>query len=477
VTVRVAVVGGGIAGLVTAWRLVQAHESGDDAHLAVTVLEADDRFGGRIRTERDGGFTIDGGPDALLATKPEGVALARELGLASRLVGTRPWRHRAFIRRDGRMHPLPDGLSGVVPGDAGAWMHAGMLHWSGRLRAAFDLVVPAPADTRDESIASFARRRFGREAWDWLIEPLLAGIHGGDGERLGIASTFPVLRNAERSAGSVIRGLRVRSRDSSRAARVETVRGSPFLAPVNGMQEITDALVERLHARSCELRAGVAVRTIERRAGTWSLVLDNGSRADADCVVLAVPANRAATLVDAVSDRLSGLLSTIPFASSVLVNAAFDRATVRNPLEGHGHLNPRRSGKPVAACTWTSSKFESRAPDDRVLLRGFIKGERADSLDDAGAIRLFREELADALGIEAEPKMTRVFRHTDGMPQYHVDHGGRVDAIEREADRLPGLFLAGNSYHGVGIADTIRSAGTVAGRVHVLAQQLQSSPA
>jgi len=444
---RVAIVGGGIAGLVVAWRLMRATNLAGAPE--ITVLEAGPRLGGRIRTEACDGFILEAGPDSVLTTKPWAMELAIELGLGDSMQGTRPWAHRAFIRRGDRLHPLPDGLSGLVPGGARSWMRAGMLSWPGRMRAVFDRMIAPAQGERDETVADLARRRFGREAWDWLLEPLLAGIHGGDGEKLGIASTFPSLRATERGGVRVTSGEGM-DRPSGRG---------PFAAPRRGMQALTDALVERLAA--ADLRTGSRARTVERTPAGWRISADSGAPIHADALVLAVPANVAATLIEGVAPPLAGLLSTIPFASAVVVHAAFEAGAVPHPLAGHGYLNPRRGGRVVAAVTWTSSKFEHRAPDGFVLLRGFIRGDVAMPTDD-DAVRHFLGEMRDVLGIAAPPVLVRVFRYTGEMPQYVLDHAKRVAAIEREAATSKGLYLAGNSYYGVGIADTVRHASTVA---------------
>lgn len=477
---HVVVVGAGIAGLTTAYRLLHpvvstgsagGHGSRETSRsVAVTVVEADSRAGGKIRTESFDGFVVEAGPDSFLTTKPWALALADELGLRQTLRGTRPWRHRAFICRDGVLHPLPDGLSGVVPAHFGAWWTASVLSWPGRLRAMLDLLIPAARTGDDESIADFVRRRFGREAWDWLIEPLLAGIHAGNGERLGVHSAFPALAEAERRGGSVTRGLR--RMQHTRRALPPTASGSPkapastFVAPQGGMQRFVEALVARL--AGCDLRFGQRVAALTRSDGRWHVRTDTGLQLVADAAVLAVPANVAATILGTAAPGLAESLRAIGFASSVVVHAAFDAGAARVPLEGHGYLNPRRARRTVAACTWTSSKFEGRAPDGTILLRAFLKGGvTADPalLGDGEAVSLVRDEWRETLGISADPLWVRVYRYPSAMPQYEVGHGERVAAIEREADRLNGLLLTGNSYHGVGIPDTIRSAERVAHRV------------
>jgi oxygen-dependent protoporphyrinogen oxidase len=419
--------------------------------MALAVLEADARFGGKIRTDHIDGFVVDAGPDSFLRTKPAALALALELGLGDALIGIRPAASRSFIRR-GRLHAIPQGMTGLVPVRSWAWLRAGMLRWPGRLRALLDLVLPCGAPDADESIAAFARRRFGREACDWLLEPLLAGIHGGSGETLSLAATFPALAEAERRSGSVMRGL---SRRAQPAVARNAAPAGAFVTPRRGLQQLTDALHERL-APVCDLRPVTRALRIERHGEEWRVHTEHETFA-ADAVVLAVPAGSASVMVQAAAPRLARLLAAIPFAASTLVHLAFDASSAPRPLDGSGYLNPQRSGRPVAACTWSSAKFEGRAPEGGLLLRAFLKGVAAALPDDA-ALRLSCDEIASMTGITAAPRWHRIYRFADGMPQYTLGHLERLAAIEQELRLLPGLYLASHSYHGVGIPDTIRSA-------------------
>jgi len=459
---RVVVVGGGIAGLAAANRLLHPDpaQSPALARLQVTIIEAEPRFGGKIRTDCSDGFVIDAGPDSFLASRPAALMLAAELGLSNTLIGTRPSARQAFVRR-GRLHAMPAGMTGLVPVRASAWLGAGMLSWPGRLRALLDLLLPNRAPSTDESIAAFTRRRFGKEACDWLLEPLLAGIHGGHGESLSLAATFPALSEAERRSGSVMRGLSRLARPA--AERSAESRGT-FVTPRHGMQQLTDAMQQRL-ASACELRAATRVLRIDRNGDEWRVHTDRESF-EADALVLAAPANHASLIVRAAAPRLAGLLAAIPFAASTVVHVAFDAGAAPRPLEGSGYLNPRPAGRQVAACTWSSNKFEGRAPGSALLLRAFLKGEAATLADDE-AVRIACDEIAGTTGITAAPRWHRVYRYPDGMPQYTVGHLDRLAAIDLELRGLPGLFLAGHSYRGIGIPDTIRSADTAAAGVRL----------
>lgn len=445
----VVVVGGGIAGLAAASRIAEI--AGRDM---VLLLEDAARLGGKIATEHVDGFVIEGGPDCFLASKPGGMELCRELGLADRLHGTDPRYRRSYVKRGGVLHELPDGLSGLVPTRLGPLLGTSVLSLRGRARAALELIVPRRRDPGDESIAGFARRRFGTEAYTWLIEPLLGGIFAGDGETLSLSATFPQLSDAERTHGGILRHL---YRARRRGANGTGAAPLGFVTPERGLSEIVTALEARLAGR---IRLGAAVRAIRPGERGWRVHLAGEPPVEAGAVVLAVPAFAAAELLDATDATLAGLLRGIPFVTTATVSVAFPRAAVRRPWTGYGYLSPRAEGGGVVACTWTSHKFPARAPRDASLLRFFVGRagcEDAVALDDEALKNVVRAELAAVFGIADEPQLWRIYRWPRGMPQYVLGHGDRLARIERRVAALPGLALAGASYRGVGIPDCIES--------------------
>lgn len=447
---RVAIVGGGIAGLTAAWRLSATAE--------VVVFEAAPRFGGKIRTGRVDGFTVEAGADSFLTSKPWALELARELGIDDELTGIRRLEHRARIRGPRGLEPLPAGLTGLVPDGAGSLLAAGLLSLPGRLRAAMDLVLPRGPVNRDESIASFVRRRFGGETYDRFMEPLLAGIHGGDGEALSLPAAFPALAEAERRSGSVIRGLRSMRQQGPGGAGV-----SSFVTLKTGMQRLIDALVERL--APVRLLTDARVTSLHRSGDRWYVEAEGWSGSAFEGVIVAAPANAASRLLGTAAPELASLLGRTPFASTMVVQIGFDAASVPVPLDSGGYLNPRSSGRPISACTFVSSKFEHRAPEGCVLIRLIPRLDSRASLDaltDDLALALAQEELEDTLGIRDAPLWSRVYRFPDAMPQYTLGHLERLRAIRDLVTGLPGLALAGHSYDGIGIPDAVRSADTAA---------------
>ncbi|MEK6769295.1 MAG: protoporphyrinogen oxidase [Gemmatimonadota bacterium] len=456
----VVVVGGGITGLAAAHRLAEV--LGPDA---VLLLEGAPRLGGKISTEQVEGFVIEGGPDCFLASKPAGVELCLRLGLAERLRGTDPRYRRSYVKRGGRLHELPDGITGLVPSRIGPLLTTPLLSLRGRARAALEILVPPRRDGADESIAEFARRRFGAEAYAWLIEPLLGGIFAGDGEALSLAATFPQLRDAEWTHGAILRlMLRQRLKGGNGAKPLG------FVTPERGLAELVAALEERLAGRT---RTGATVTAVRRLADEWRVELADGTSLAARAVIVAAPAFTAADLLAQTDPPLAAELRGIPFVSTATVSVAFSRAAIRRPLPGYGYVSPRAEGGSIVACTWTSNKFPARVPEDGVLLRFFVGRAGREDIVAAGdhALKaLVRTELAAVHGITAEPALWRIYRWPKGMPQYTVGHRERLARIEQRVSTMPGLALAGASYRGVGIPDCIASGWAAADAVAVQLQ-------
>lgn len=443
----VVIVGGGISGLAAAYEL-------ERRGVTVRVLEAAPRPGGVILTERHDGWVIDGGPDSLLVQKPAAVTLCRELGLGNRLVSTLTPR-TAYVLRDGRLHPLVEGSFLGFPLAFGALARSSLFTWSGKVRMAAEVFIPRATTEEDESIASFVRRRFGQEAVDYLADPLLAGIHAGDAERLSVEMLFPRLREAERRNGSVIR--------SFRALRVTPSPQGAFVSLPGGIGELVDRLADAL--RPGTLMRSTRVREL-RRAGTYVLESTWGTM-EARAVILGVPAYVAAGLLRGVDMPLAGFCEAIPYASTATVALGYRADQVHHPLRGSGFVVPHVERCPLLAATWVTSKWPARAPAGHVLLRAFLGGardpHRLDRSDDELVETAWRE-LGDILGIEGPPILSRLFRWTRQSPQYDVGHMQRLAHIDERLASIPGLFLTGSGFRTIGIPDCIADARDVAAR-------------
>jgi oxygen-dependent protoporphyrinogen oxidase len=460
VRLSLVVVGGGVTGLAAAYRATElARERGVD--LDLKVIEARGRLGGTIASERVDGFLVEAGPDSFLSEKPWALALCRRLGVESQLVRTDDRFRKVFVWFRGRLHPLPDGFQLLAPTRLWPFATSSLFSWTGKLRMAVDLVVGRGGGD-DESLGAFVRRRLGREALERVAQPLVAGIYTADPDDLSLAATMPRFLEVERRHRSIILGLR-RALRAAPQPGTSGARWSLFVTFADGMEALVRALAERLPDSGVVLNQRVA--SIERTGAQWRVATTEGVRFDADRVILAGESHGAARVLRYVHPTLATLLGDIEYAGAATVSLGYRRADVPHALDGFGFVVPRSEGKAVLAATFSSVKYPGRAPAGHVLLRCFLGGALNAGVlgeDDARLIGRARAELGQALGITAEPVLTRLARWPASMPQYRVGHLARVDTIERRVAALPGLRLAGGAYRGVGIADCIRSAETAA---------------
>jgi len=460
--VKLVVIGGGIAGLAAAHRAVELARD-RRLPLDLTLLEARDRLGGTIASERVDGFLVEAGPDSFLSEKPWALALCRRLGVEDRLVRTDDRFRKVFVWHRGRLYPLPDGFQLLAPTALLPFATSSLFSLPGKLRMALDLVLPRGGGD-DESLGAFVRRRLGAEALDRVAQPLVAGIYTADPDDLSLTATMPRFVELERAERSIILGLR---RALRRAPQPGTsgARWSLFVTFAGGMEELIGTLAARLPpgAAMLEQRA----RGLERVGARWRVATYEGAGFEADRVIVATEAHAAARLARYLDPALATLLEEIPYASAATVSLGYRRADVPHPLDGFGFVVPRREGRALLAGTFSSVKYPGRAPDGHVLIRGFLGGMlNAEVLaeDDVTLAARARVELREALGITAEPVLTRLHRWPASMPQYHVGHLARVETIERAVAALPGLALAGAAYRGVGIADCVRAGEAAAER-------------
>ncbi len=448
---RVAIVGGGMAGLAAALALVERRAQGADVE--PVLLEAADRLGGTIRTEQTGGFTIESGPDAFITDKPWALALCRRVGIEDRLIGTQPGERRTYVVRRGRLLPVPEGFLLLAPTSLTPLALSPLFSWSGKLRMALDLVLPRRDDDADESVSAFIRRRLGREAYDRVGEPLVGGIYTGDAEKLSLVATMPRFRELERKHRSIILALRA----AARGAPAAGARYSLFVSHRDGMAGLVADLAQRLPEGAVRLRSPVV--SLARDGTRWRLRAGDATL-DADAVILAAPAWAAARLVDPLDRTLARALEGIEYVSSATLTLGYRTADLPAGLPGFGFVVPRVERRVLLACTYASRKFAGRAPAGHDLLRVFVGGAHnpgAVDLDDETLVSRVRDELRGLLGVAATPVLLRVDRHRRAMPQYTVGHLARVAAIEARVAALPGLHLAGAAYRGVGIPDCVRS--------------------
>ena len=443
----VAVVGAGVSGLAAAFELRKRKRS-------VVVFERQDRAGGIIQTDRVGEFIIDRGPDALLVQKRAAAALCNELGLGDRLFPTKLPR-TAYILRDGTLHPLPGASILGFPTRLRPLLKSSLLSLPAKVRMAVELFVPKRRSADDESIADFVRRRFGSEAVTYIAEPLLAGIHAGDVERLSMRALFPRLIDAEAKSGSVIRAFR---REQGPLNADGAFRSFP-----NGLGELVDGLMRAVPKESVHL--GSKVIALEPGDG-FTIHREGKPPINARAVILAIPAFAAAELLKPIDADLAASCASIRYLSTATVVFAFPRDAVHHDLAGTGFVVPRSEGISITAGAWISSKWPHRAPESHVLLRAFLGGARDPNIltrTDQDLTNLALGDFTKILDIRGVPSFTRVYRWNRSIPQQEVGHGELMKRIDARLDGHPGLFVSASGFRGVGIPDCIGDARAVAG--------------
>jgi oxygen-dependent protoporphyrinogen oxidase len=449
----VVIIGGGVAGLTTAYRLKQW---GGNA-VEYRVVESLPRLGGKITSAYQDGFLIEGGPDSFNTQKTAALELCRCLGLEGQLLGLKSASPKAHVWSKGRLRPMPDAMS-LVPTRIVPFLKSSLVSWPGKLRMGMDLFIPPHRDDAgDESLAAFVRRRLGQEALHRIADPLMAGIHAADPERLSLQSTFPRFQELEREYGGLVRAMWAqRNKNSATAATKMPV--SPLVTLKGGLQEIIDALVSKLDAKA--VRVNRRVLGFRRTLDGYEIFLEGESAMRADAIVFATPAHVTADLVQNIDPRLASKLREIRYVSTATVSLGFRRSDLPGTLEGSGFLVPYRERRSIMGCTWCSNKFEGRAPNDYILMRTFIGGARAEHLaeqDDDSLLELARQELLATMGIQAMPVVKKVYRWQKANPQYEIGHQARITEIEQLISQHQGLYLAGAGYRGISIPDCIQS--------------------
>lgn len=451
---RLAIVGGGITGLAAAhrWR-----ELAPQAR--ITLLEASHRVGGVLGTVEREGFLVERSADMFTTREPWALELCQRLGIADQLIPTNDVMRRAFVVHRGGLVPVPEGFTLMSPAKIGPILKTPLLSWRGKLRMASEYLRRARRDNADESLESFVVRRFGREAFDRLIQPLIGGIYTADPAKLSLLATMPQFLKLEREFGSVIRGTLKQQRAAKEKETSSGARYGQFVAPRLGMQTLVDALVAKLSSDCVQLSTSVE-RLVPQMDGTWLVQTAGQPPEPYDGVVLAVKAPLAGRLLMATSPALASDLAHIEYAGAAVVIMGVRAADIARPVEGFGFVVPAIENRKILAASFASHKFPGRAPDGCVLLRVFVGGALQPELlkrSDDEIRELVREELAELIGLGGEPIFCDVARWHGAMPQYHVGHLQIVTAIEERAGHLPNFALAGNAYRGVGIPYCVRS--------------------
>ena len=450
---RIAIIGGGCAGLSAAFTLEKQRKSG--VPVEYTLFESSSRFGGVLATEQVQGCQIEAGPDSFLTEKPWASDFCRELGIGDQLVASNDADRKTYIVVKGRLIVIPDGLMFMVPTKILPTVFSPLFSVGTKLRMAQEWFHPPRKAEADETVASLVERHYGPEMVDRLADPLLSGVYGGGASELSARAALPRFAEMEAKYGSLGRGMLAARRKMAHSAK--TPRQPLFTALTGGMQAIADTAVLQLKALA--LRVNSLVQSVQPQNDGW--VVSAGYASDYfDAVIIATPAQIAADLIEIASSALAAELRGVQYTSSITVNLGYEGKVRQMLPPGFGFLIPRSEGTRMMATTFVHTKFPHRAPPDRALLRCFIGGSRNESLLEAPAdeiLKIVRDELAQIIGLRAQPLFTRVYRWRRAMAQYPVGHLERLQRIETLLQQLPGLALAGNGYRGIGVPDCIRT--------------------
>jgi oxygen-dependent protoporphyrinogen oxidase len=457
--IKTVVIGGGISGLAAAYALQKL-----DANYL--LLESSDHLGGKIITYAGDGFLIEGGPDSFLTQKRTALDLCRELGLGDQLIGSN---HTAtpstYVLSKGQLHPMPEGMMLMAPTMILPILRSKLISWPGKLRMGMEIFIGRNTTNPDESLGSFVRRRMGSELLDKIAGPLMGGIHAGDPDALSLRSTFPMFTDMEKTHRSLVLGMMKRKK--AQAAQAPTgKRPSMFTTLTGGLQQLPDAIAARLNPQ--QVRLNCRVQSLAAEGDQYRIVLADGSSLLADNVVFTTPAYATAEIIQQLDPALAEKLRKIRYVSTSTVSLAFRRSELTCELNGFGFIVPATEGRRINACSWSSTKFSHRAPDDYVLMRVFIGGAFTEDLaeqDEATLIEIARQELREIMGITATPVLARAYRWKKSNPQYNVGHGALIEEIDQAVASHPGLYLAGAAYRGSGIPDCIQSGMDTAAKI------------
>ena len=460
----IAVIGGGISGLVAAHRVLELDRSAN-----VSLLEGGSRLGGVLQTEHRDGYLIEHGADNFITTMPWGVEFCERIGFATELVPTNTAYRRAFVVRKGKLRPIPSGFAIMAPSRVWPVLSTPILSPLGKLRLISELLVPRRRDDSDESLASFVTRRLGRETYERLVQPLVAGIYTADPEKLSVDATMPRFPEMERRHGSLIRAMWKQNGTSKTNGKgAGGARYSQFVAPREGMSALVAAVGDQLPRTAIQLNSCVE-RLTPQPEGRWRIEFRHRREpVEVDGIVLAVPSHHCARLLREVDNELANDLARIEYGSCALATFGFERRQIRHSLDGFGVVVPLVERRRILSASFSSVKYPGRAPDGHVLIRAFFGGacqpEVLDENDD-GLLDIARRELADLLHIDGAPQLVHINRQVNAMPQFHVGHQTLIQKITARVDKLAGISLAGNSLHGVGIPHCIRTAEAAAEQV------------
>lgn len=449
---RIVIIGGGISGLSLAYFILEKDPAAD-----IVVFESEKRAGGKIWTDRTEGFLCEGGVNGFLDNRPKTLELAAKVGIKP--LRSNDASRKRFIFSGNRLQPLPESPP--------AFFTSGLLSLAGRLRVMAEVIIRGNPP-EEETLAAFAKRRLGREAYEKLIDPMASGIYAGNPETLSLRACFPKVYDLEKNYGGLVRGMISLQRAKKKAGSGEKVGAGPggtLTSFYDGMGEVVDALTRILGDR---VRTGFKAVSIDKKGRGYQVFFSDGSGIEAEKVIIASPAYAASGMLKALDVRLSNIIATIPYPSLSVVCLGYRKEKIAASLDGFGFLIPSTEKRKILGTLWDSSIFPNRAPEGHVLLRSMVGGARASSLaleNDSRLLKLVEKEMLEIMGIKADPDFVRIYRHEMAIPQYTAGHLGRLNEIDSILAKHTGLYLTGNAYRGVSVNDCIENSYKLAGSI------------
>lgn len=449
---KVVILGGGITGLTTAFYL-QKEAREKKLPIEIILIEASHRLGGKIQTVVKDGFVIERGPDSFIARKQSASRLAKEVGIGDTLVSNTAG--KSYVLAKERLHPMPGGSIMGIPTEIGPFITTGLFSLTGKMRAAADFILPKSNAAQDQSLGHFFRRRLGDEVVENLIEPLLSGIYAGDIDQMSLMSTFPQFYEVEQKYRSLVLGMKKSSPAPKKSPESKGGKKGMFLTPKGGLQSLIDAIEDKLDPQS--IMKGYRVEYVRKAEKGYNIRLNNGEVLHADSVVSTVPHQVLPAIFP--EHEFFEVFEDVPSTSVANVALAFPKEAIAKDIDGTGFVVSRNSDYTITACTWGHKKWPHACPEDKVLLRCFVGRPGDDTiveLSDDEIIRIVLEDMNKTMNITMEPEFAVISRWKNAMPQYTVGHKERLaKVLDSVNEELPGVYIAGSSFEGLGIPDCI----------------------
>ena len=459
---KVIVVGGGITGLATAYYL-QKEAREKQLPIKVKLIEASERLGGVISTEKRDGFVIERGPDSIIARKKSATRLIEEVGLKDKIISNTAG--KSYIYARGKLNTMPEGSFMGIPTKVTPFALSGLFSPLGKLRAAGDFILPKGAPKADQSLGSFFRHRLGDEVVDNLIDPLLSGIYAGDIDELSLMSLFPNFYEIEQKHRSLVIGLNKSMPKAPKTAQKPGSKKGMFISLSTGLEELIHRVESRLEAGT--VMKDTAVKKVVKTGNTYQVHFETGDAEAADSVVITTDHFHAKRMLSEYA--FMEQFKDMPSNSVANVAMAFPKSAIEKDIDGTGFLVSRNSDFRITACTWTHKKWPGTSPDDMALLRCYVgkpDDQEAVDLSDEEIVELVLKDLNKTMNITEKPLFHIVTRWRKAMPQYTVGHLERIAQVKKQlSQELPGVFLAGGSFEGVGIPGCIDQAESAVAKV------------